>query len=188
MTCEICGARPAAIRCAEVVDGVLTHRRLCEECARERGVADSLASFAGPLVNVLMGLLEGEAGRVSGGVRACAGCGRTYDTFRRTGRLGCAACYDAFRDELRPLLRRVHGSTDHLGRVPRDLEGRLAAVKELKKLRVDQERAVGAEEYEKAAELRDAIAALESRIPRSRSAGATAPRERHRVDAGEDDD
>ncbi|MBN2566070.1 MAG: UvrB/UvrC motif-containing protein [Candidatus Eisenbacteria bacterium] len=128
-------------------------------------MTDSLASFAGPLVNVLMRLLEGEKGRGSDEGPTCAQCGRTYGAFRRTGRLGCAACYSAFSEELRPLLRRIHGSTDHAGRVPYDLEGRQSRMKELKKIKAELERAVRAEEYERAAGLRDAIAELQDEIP-----------------------
>ncbi|MCK4409587.1 MAG: hypothetical protein KAW67_05850, partial [Candidatus Eisenbacteria sp.] len=59
MKCERCGSRTATVRYTEVVDGSLTTWQLCEECASERGVTGSLTSLAGPLVNILMGLLEG---------------------------------------------------------------------------------------------------------------------------------
>ena len=35
--------------------------------------------------------------------------------FRATGRLGCAHCYATFESSMRELLRRVHGSSQHVG-------------------------------------------------------------------------
>ena len=46
---------------------------------------------------------------------ACARCGATLQDFRETGRLGCPDCYRTFEAPLRDLLRRLHGSTHHLG-------------------------------------------------------------------------
>ena len=105
MKCERCGSRTATVRYAEVVDGSLTSWYLCEECASERGVTGSLTPLAGPLVNILMGLLEGggEAELADNGP-TCPSCGLTYGRFRRTGRLGCGTCYETFAFQLRPRL------------------------------------------------------------------------------------
>jgi protein arginine kinase activator len=164
MNCEACGKSPATIRYAEMVDGGLTTWNLCESCAREKGVTGSLTSFATPLVNVLMGLL-GEVGGerpVEEEGPACPQCGMSYSDFRRTGRLGCGACYEAFHEELTPLLRRIHGSTRHAGRVPASYEGESATKNELRRLRTELKRAVQSEEYERAAEIRDLIRATEA--------------------------
>lgn len=158
MSCEVCGDCAATIRYAEMVDGELTTWNLCEECARVKGVTGSLTSFATPLVNVLMSLLgeSAERGPEETGPE-CPRCGRGYQDFRRTGRLGCAACYEAFEDELRPLLRRIHGSTQHTGRTPSSHVDDAASRSEIKRLRAALDRAVGGEEYERAAEIRDLI-------------------------------
>ena len=174
MNCDVCGKRAATIRYAEMVDGELSTWNLCEECAREKGVTGSLTSFAAPLVNVLMGLLGESVERGSDEpLRACPRCGMSYQDFRRTGRLGCAACYDAFADELRPLLRRIHGSTQHTGRIPATHADDVVMRSELRRLRADLERAVRREEYERAAEIRDLI--------HGKEAGA-APSEKRDVD------
>lgn len=158
MKCERCGSRTATVRYAEVVDGSLTTWHLCEECASERGVTGSLTSLAGPLVNILMGLLEGggEVGTADNGP-TCPRCGLTYGRFRRSGRLGCGTCYETFASQLRPLLRRIHGSADHTGGVPSALEGDHFRLRAIRKLKDELTRAVEAEDYERAAELRDTI-------------------------------
>jgi protein arginine kinase activator len=132
---------------------------LCEDCAARRGVSASLSSLSGPLVDILMGLLE-EVGREGGGPGTgpvCGACGMSLEEFRRAGRLGCSACYGAFREELTPLLRRIHGSVEHAGRAPASLEPTEGPRREIARLRVELERAVRREEYERAASLRDAI-------------------------------
>lgn len=158
MKCERCGSRAATVRYAEVVDGSLTTWQLCQECASERGVTGSLTSLAGPLVNILMGLLEG-AGEVEspGAAPTCPRCGLTYEAFRRAGRLGCATCYEAFASQLRPLLRRIHGSANHAGGAPSAVRGDHFRRGEILKLKGELNRAVRAEDYERAAELRDTI-------------------------------
>jgi protein arginine kinase activator len=158
MKCEMCGCRDATVRYSEVADGRATTWHLCEACAGERGVGGSLTSFAGPLVDVLMGLLEGSVGEgPASGRPSCSACGLTYEEFRSGGRLGCARCYEAFASELGPLLRRIHGSSEHTGRVPSEVEGDHLRRRELGKLRARLAAAVRDEDYERAAELRDSI-------------------------------
>jgi protein arginine kinase activator len=167
-SCDACGERPATIRYAEMVDGALSTWNLCEKCAREKGVTGSLSSFSTPLVNVLMGLLgEPEARRSEEPVPRCPRCGMTYEDFRRTGRLGCGGCYETFRDELTPLLRRIHGSTRHAGRVPSTHADDAVERSELRRLRGELSSAVRREEYERAAEIRDRIRRLEREVARA---------------------
>ncbi|MFH1690508.1 MAG: UvrB/UvrC motif-containing protein [Candidatus Eisenbacteria bacterium] len=165
MTCERCGSRTATVRYAEVVDGSLTTWNLCEECASERGVTGSLTVLVGPPVNILRGLLEGggEAG-VSDTMPPCPRCGLTFGEFRRVGRLGCGTCYETFGTQLLPLLRRIHGSAEHAGCVPSEISGDHFRRREILKLKGKLTRAVAAEDYELAAELRDAIRARECEV------------------------
>jgi protein arginine kinase activator len=170
MNCDVCGERLATIRYAEMADGTLSTWNLCEECARVKGVTGSLSSFPTPLVNVLMGLLGEPAGRESEEAgRRCPRCGTSYEGFRRTGRLGCATCYEAFRDDLRPLLRRIHGSTQHAGRIPSTHAEDADARNELRRLRVELTSAVRHEEYERAAQIRDRIHEMEMAAARAES-------------------
>ena len=160
MTCSDCGKSEARVTYTEFAGGRATTWNLCEECAARRGVSASLASLSGPLVNVLMGLLEevGRDGAAAGGAGPrCAVCGLDLAEFRRRGRLGCSACYATFREELESLVRRIHGSTEHSGRVPGSLEPTEGPRREIVRLRAELERAVKREGYERAAALRDLI-------------------------------
>jgi protein arginine kinase activator len=166
VNCEECGSRQATIRYTEMVDGQLRTWSLCDRCSRDKGVGPGLSSLAGPLVNILMSLLEdaGTAAACPGEeVASCPQCGLSYAEFRRTGRLGCGECYEAFGDELMPLLRRVHGCTEHVGRFPPGELERMESVRELRSLRSELAQAVRREDYERAAELRDEIRAVTKR-------------------------
>ena len=55
-------------------------------------------------------------GGVSKKKKACPACGTTLDDFRSTGLLGCADCYKAFREELTPTVRYIHGKIRHEGK------------------------------------------------------------------------
>jgi protein arginine kinase activator len=164
MSCDVCGAPEASVGYAEIVDGVLSTWRLCERCALARGIGTNTATFGGPASSILMGLLEADEGASSDGSLECPGCGHTFDGFRRTGRLGCAECYTAFADELRPLIRRIHGTTEHIGCTPGDSEGSQNRTREIRKLRSELRAAVRKEDFERAAELRDSIAGLETEM------------------------
>ena len=92
----------------------------------------------------------------------CGFCGLTFAQFRETGRLGCPHCYSSFENHLRGLLRRIHGGTQHVGKVylPSDPTASERA-KRLEGLRRRLQRAVESEDFERAAEIRDLIRALE---------------------------
>lgn len=173
--CDVCGHEPATISYAEMVDGRLTTWNLCERCAREKGVSVSFAPFTGPLVNILMGLLEDadESGGEPLDRERCPQCGATYDEFRRTGKLGCGVCYEVFHHELRPLIRRIHGSTRHAGVVPKTHSQGATLANEIRGLRFELDRLVAAEDYEAAARVRDEIRAREKKLARGADHGDT---------------
>ena len=94
----------------------------------------------------------------------CENCGLTYDEFMRTGKLGCANCYTAFKDRLEPVLKNLHGSNNHIGR--KAINNGVKSKKEkvikkendkLIKLQDDLKKAIQEERYEDAAKIRDEI-------------------------------
>lgn len=74
--------------------------------------------------------------------------------------MGCDKCYAQFKDRLLPLLKRVQGNTRHSGKLPRRVGDGLRTKRELERLQEELERAVKAEEYEKAVVLRDKIKSI----------------------------
>jgi protein arginine kinase activator len=105
----------------------------------------------------------------------CPECGITFEDFRTRGRFGCPKDYEVFRESLGPLLEKIHGSQKHTGRLPR---GRAAidpaSGDRLLRLRRELQAAVGNENYEEAARLRDEIRKAEHAVPTSEGSGAAA--------------
>ena len=80
--------------------------------------------------------------------------------FRKTGRLGCADCYEAFAEELGPMLHNMHRANQHTGKIPARESKRVQSTAEAAALRKALEKAITEENFEEAAQLRDRIAAL----------------------------
>jgi protein arginine kinase activator len=70
-------------------------------------------------------------------------------------------------DKLDPLFRRIHGNTQHIGKVPERTGSQLKIRKELEQLKSALQRYVASEEFEKAAEMRDRIRMLEQKMSQS---------------------
>jgi protein arginine kinase activator len=98
-----------------------------------------------------------EGAEITEVIAKCPACGMTWDDFRKIGRLGCGECYKAFKQNLLPLLKRIHGSTRHTGKGPAGKAYTATKKSELQELRQKLQRAIGAEEFEEAARIRDKI-------------------------------
>lgn len=91
----------------------------------------------------------------------CDQCGLSFPRFAQTGRFGCSNCYNAFEGALNPMLRKIHGKTYHVGKVPRRSGSQIRVRNEIQHLKRELQEAVNAEEYERAAVIRDKIKELE---------------------------
>lgn len=166
MKCDNCGAADAVFHLTEIEDNEMTVAHLCEKCAAAKGLeTEGEGSPDFPLTDFLaqIGAGEEEADPAPEGERdACSFCGLTFTAFRETGRLGCPHCYVTFEGHLKGLLRRIHGATQHAGKVylPPDPTAS-EKQKRLEGLKRRLQRAVAAENFERAAELRDEIRAME---------------------------
>lgn len=161
MMCDNCKDRDAVVQVTQVVEGGNVHLHLCEKCAAEKGIETLVTGPKPPVADFLMAVQKQLPAMLADSTR-CTFCSGTLRDFRATGRLGCAHCYSAFEVSLRDLLRRVHGSAQHVGRAYQPPE---VATPEggsvLSELRQRLRRAVDAEQFELAAKLRDQIRVLE---------------------------
>ena len=165
MLCDNCGSDEAAIHLTQIVDNEMRTLHLCDSCAAAKGVEGSSVPENFPLADFLaqMGGESSPARGSSGGPAApCGFCGLTFKEFRESGRVGCPHCWSAFEPQLRALLRRIHGGTHHVGKVYLSPDPSISErEKRLEGLRKKLHRAVEMEDFERAAELRDQIRALE---------------------------
>lgn len=165
MLCQFCQKRVANVHFTQVINGNKTELYLCEQCARDKGQS----SFGSPFSvnNFFSGIMEGgkdsDYRALEVDVQQCDKCGMTYREFQKIGKLGCDNCYSIFGERIKPLLKRLHGNIEHTGKVPGRVSRELSSIKEIEALKELLNKAILSEEYEKAAELRDKIKALEAK-------------------------
>jgi protein arginine kinase activator len=161
MKCDHC-ENPAVVHELLIRNGATTEVHLCAEHALAAGLAVPAVQ---PVAEVLLHIAKstkakGDAARTRA-LASCAGCGLSYTEFRKTGTLGCPSCYESFQPMLGQLIERAQaGGAAHVGRAPKAAaELELRRVRREKLMR-DLETAVSAEQYERAARLRDELSAI----------------------------
>ena len=171
MTCDICGKKKATVHLTEIVDEQMSEMHLCEECARQKS-AQMEQQFG--LADLLAGLSDTSKSSTAtkesdkAAVLKCSRCELPYEDFRKFGRLGCGECYTSFKEHLTGLLRKIHGSNKYLGKTPATYKEEqpdnlptgvlvLLPAETLADLKQHLRSAIAAEDFEKAAQIRDKI-------------------------------
>lgn len=160
MKCEVPGCQnEATVHEVVIKSGKKVERHLCEQHAQTEGVVVAHTPINEILTKFVM--TQAGAGAEQPKPAACPTCGATWAEFREKGLLGCPDCYATFEEQLTPLLSRAHeGGTHHVGRVPKRAGIAAGLHRELSTLRRELEDAIRAEEYERAASIRDRIRRL----------------------------
>lgn len=121
MLCSNCGKREVEVLIKQVTNQETSDLNLCRICAEEMGflspdIPSITISFSvrrseniGQDTKTEQ-IPENEEGYDS---LLCNTCGTEYRHFRKSGLLGCAACYEAFRFPLGAYLQRIQGAESH---------------------------------------------------------------------------
>lgn len=157
MKCEECGVNSANVRFTTVIGGKLYEKNLCNQCLakQKQQLADGMS--IGDLVS---GFLKDMSEGTKDAQLHCEGCGMSYMQFKQSGRLGCAKCYQSFGEYLRPMLGRIHGHVEHAGKAPKGQAQEQSQLQRMDLLKQQMQEAIGVEDFERAATLRDEIKAL----------------------------
>ncbi len=156
MKCHHCD-KQATVHLTQILNGQMHKMDLCESCAQANGVTNPENLSIGTLMVNKEDETKSPAGKM-----VCESCGTTHQDFKKGGRLGCEACYHVFRPILDPLLEGMHAGTQHLGKIPSASESRVQFVQSVETLKKQLFNAIENEDFEKAAELRDQLKALEN--------------------------
>ena len=156
MICQKCKQRQATVLYKETINGVTDERALCAQCAQEL----SLGGLFGEDFNLFAGLFDKKPTRTPE-AKVCDLCGSTFEQIAREGKVGCARCYEVFKESLRPSIERIHGNSRHVGAKPKDAQERDKKADELGKLKKELAEAIACENFEQAAVLRDKIKEME---------------------------
>ncbi|AGB40166.1 uncharacterized protein with conserved CXXC pairs [Halobacteroides halobius DSM 5150] len=167
MLCQECQERQAKLHVTKIINGEKKELYLCQECAQSNNELDFSLDFS--FDNILTGLLNDKlTSKAKIGLNEthleCDVCGLSYVDFSRNGRLGCSNCYTSFRNKLGKVLRRIHSSTDHTGKIPKRAGEKVRLKRKIKELRREMDEVVRKEEFERAAEIRDKIKELDDKL------------------------
>lgn len=168
LKCDLC-TKPATVHLTQIVNNKIHKVDLCEECAQAKGVTDPSGFSLADLL--LKASLNPEP--AAGSTVRCEQCGFTPNDFKKHGRFGCPACYDAFRTIVEPMLDSMHKGTVHTGKVPRRALARKTLNDRLTKLEGDLSEAIKSERYEDAARCRDEINQVKQSFGETPGAGRT---------------
>lgn len=151
LKCDLC-SKPATVHLTQIVNNKVHKVDLCEECAKAKGVTDP-SGFS--LADLLMKASLNPAAPEN--QARCPACGFTPHDFKKLGRFGCPACYEAFQGMVEPMLEGMHKGATHIGKVPHKAIDRQSLYERLTKLEDNLTAAVKSERYEDAARFRDEI-------------------------------
>jgi protein arginine kinase activator len=164
MKCEICGLKDAVIHIRQIQKESVHELHICEECAREKGLIREEETEL-PVTNLLAGLIDGAeaSSTAEKTTAACPRCGTRLAEFRKSGRFGCSGCFAVFESDLRAIVSQMSARPRHAGKLPAAVGGTLPHP-DREGLRVELRAAVEAEDYEKAAQLRDRLRDLDADV------------------------
>lgn len=159
MKCDRCD-KPAVVHELTVRNGKKQEVHLCEEHALEAGVSVPMSQ---PINELLTQFVASKSAKPSRSKRlTCEHCGMTFAEVRQHGTLGCPHCYEAFARHLEPMIERAQsGATHHTGKSPRRAGSSIDNQLQIRRLVKELDCAVAAEQYERAAQLRDRLRNLE---------------------------
>lgn len=158
--CQRCKQARATVHITDTVP-TKKERHLCEQCAETEGV---MFKQNLPTTNdMLKQFIKHKTGVGESEELSCPKCDISFHDFQLKGLLGCPHDYEAFRSLLTPLISRAHeGATRHVGKTPTTANETVQRQTGLIRLRRELQDALDAENYERAASVRDQIEVLES--------------------------
>jgi protein arginine kinase activator len=160
MKCQDCQEQQATVHLTQIINNEKISLSLCKDCAAKRGFHSPLDNVPFPLADILSGIIQQQFPQKSIEPMVdlkCSNCGLTFDNFTRQGRFGCGECYRAFRPQLEMIMRKIHGSSLHKGKLPISGGNQPLPIKEEERLETELKKAIESEDFERAADLRDKL-------------------------------
>lgn len=160
MKCENCGKREATTHMTRIVNGHKEEYHLCSECAAQSTEYKEIKSSMNfGIGDFLTGMFAGgkQIAEASPSADVCTTCHMPYGEFLKKGKLGCGDCYTSFADRLKRPLKQVHGTAEHIGKVPKRCGGELLKERRIEALEAELNAVVLKQDFETAAKIRDEI-------------------------------
>jgi len=162
MLCSNCKSKEAVLHYKQIKNGQKTELHLCSDCASELGYTGHTHSVF-DIGSILNDFISPSVYSHVTVPKSCPKCNMTYDTFKRTGLLGCANCYEVFGSVIEESLKKIQPSTTHKGTLFGETGEKISKQNEIATLKEELKKAILDERYEDAASLRDKIKEMEER-------------------------
>lgn len=135
---------------------------MCPECAKKVMGQDVFSGFSWDFPDLFQSMFSFAApqGLTAGKSGRCDTCGCTFDDIVSSGRAGCPDCYQVFFDRILPSVERIHGKVSHVGKIPVQEVKEPTREQKIAQLEAQLQQAIGEQEFEQAAKLRDQIKEL----------------------------
>ena len=160
MICPRCLKREATVHISRNINGKKEEYTVCSQCAKELGFFSNsdLLFNMGDFMSGFLG--KGMTPSLSE-EKICPACGMSVNELVKTSKLGCSKCYEFFDNYLEPLMKRIHGNSRHVGKLPESADENFKKQPLISSLKDDLKAAISREDFEQAALLRDKIKELE---------------------------
>lgn len=168
MLCQNCGKHEATTHIKSVVNGEYTQLHLCSSCAGKLGYGDVFSGFGFDLGDFFGNFFSKPKTMIgSAKTERCGKCGMSFEEIVKSGKIGCADCYEKFYEMLLPSIQRIHGKTQHNGKTATVNEEKEVIKEKTKEeiiaeLKEEMKAAIEEQNFERAAEIRDEIKAKEA--------------------------
>lgn len=168
MLCQNCGKHEATTHIKSVVNGEYTQLHLCSTCAGKLGYGDVFSGFGFDLGDFFGNFFSKPKTMLSTAkTERCEKCGMSFEEIVKSGKIGCADCYGKFYEMLLPSIQRIHGKTQHSGKVANTVDEKETVKEKTKEeiiaeLKEEMKAAIEEQNFERAAEIRDEIKAKEA--------------------------
>jgi protein arginine kinase activator len=161
MLCQHCQQREAIVQLSKKENGQTYELFLCEICAKQTHEVSFIfnPAIVPEFLQALFGINPSLVEQSS--EKACPKCGITFSRITQAGKLGCSTCYETFETQLEPLLRRIHGGGQNMGKVPKRGGVAIKSRMEERMLKEKLKILIQQEAFEEAAVVRDEIRQIE---------------------------
>ena len=158
--CDRCG-NSSVYHSKLIVNGVSQSTNLCRDCAIKEGVFNNQPTN---MFDDILSSFSSFLGFEETSEIVCPVCKTSLREFKTTGRLGCANCYETFREEINNVVKRIAPFEKHKQEEIKQKTKAKKLTKEEKiaNLRQEMAQAVTEERYEDAAKIKKQIAKLEA--------------------------
>jgi protein arginine kinase activator len=176
MICDFCKKNKADIHLIKIINNKVEKINLCKECIKNFNFL-SEEDFINDLTKILSKVFEidikiykdNESSSLFNliddkGNKKCSYCKIDLNTVKKIGRVGCPKCYEEFRENLYPIIKSIHGSLGHKGKIPFNSSNKIKIEMKIKDLEYKLKEEIIIENFEEAVKLRDNIKKLQKKI------------------------